>query len=390
MAQTPSTSIRSPRAGVAAGWRVGLVALLLCAAIATDAAASIPQQNKGAARSRCSTCLARRDTVRERQERLLMRIDSLKHEFEHDRLSEGQRERLTDELRRTILALQESMDLVQRANAMAMAQQGGDEARAALRGLPEIAIAFEAPYRTKGYLGVVFDGTSRDFWRDNERIVQFYAYPRIALVEPSSPAEKAGIQQGDTLLAFNGTDVREREISLSRLLVPDHKLVVRVLRAGSARDLKVIVGEAPAYVAGRASMSRVPQVSAGTAPRVWTGETPRAPYPVMPPTESGVAVAPRSVWVFQEGIGGAKVETITEGLGRAVGVSSGVLVIRAAPGTPAYESGLRDGDVILRAGGASVSTVRELRGVLEREGDEGGVKLVIVRERKQRDVMLRW
>jgi S1-C subfamily serine protease len=112
--------------------------------------------------------------------------------------------------------------------------------------------------------------------------------------------------------------------------------------------------------------------------------------PVIPPNEAGVAITPRSVWVFQEGIAGAKVETISEGLGRAVGVASGVLVIRAAPGTPAYESGLRDGDVILSAGGTLVSTVRELRGVLEQEGDEAGVKLVIVRERKQRDVTLRW
>ena len=390
MSPTPSSHC-SPRAGVAS-WRAGLAALLLCAATATDAAATtIPQQSKGEGRSRCSTCLARRDTVRERQERLLMRIDSLKHEFEHDRLSETQRDRITEELRRTILALQESMDLVQRANAMAMAQQGADDSRAALRGLPQIAIAFEGPFRSKGYLGVVFDGTSRDFWRDNERIVQFYAYPRIALVEPSSPAEKAGIQQGDTLLAFNGTDVREREISLTRLLVPDHKLVVRVRRGGNARDFKVIVGEAPAYVASRASMSRVPQVSAGAtpAPRVWSGDLPRASVTVVP-GESGVAVAPRSVWVFQEGIAGAKVETITEGLGRAVGVTSGVLVIRAAPGTPAYESGLRDGDVILTAAGTPVRTVRELRGLLEQDSGEASVKLVIVRERKHRDVMLRW
>jgi hypothetical protein len=369
------------------GWRGTIAALLLCGLIAGDASASIiPQQGKGEGRSRCSTCLARKDTVRERQERLLMRIDSLKHEFEHERLSEVQRNRLTDELRRTILALQESMDLVHRANALAMAQQGTEEARAAFRAMPEIAIATEAPYRTKGYLGVVFDGTSRDFWRDNERIVQFYAYPRIALVEPSSPAEKAGIQQGDTLLAFNGTDVREREISLTRLLVPEHKVMVRVRRDGSARDLKVIVGEAPAYVANRA-LSRDRPGAVGATPRVWTGELPRTPGQPAPP--AAVAISPGSVWIFQEGIGGARVETISEGLGRAVGVTSGVLVIRAAPGTPAFESGLRDGDVILSAAGIAVRTVRELRGILE-DSNDPTMKLVIVRERKQRDVTLRW
>lgn len=369
----------------AAGRRGFWLTLALTVALASDAAAAsiIPQQGKGegTARARCSICTARRDSVRERQERLLMRIDSLKHEFEHERLSEGQREKLTDELRRTIYALQESMDEVHRANALAMAQQGVEEARASLRALPEIAIALEAPYRTRGYLGVVFDGTSRDFSRGNERIVQFYNYPRIALVEPSSPAEKAGIQQGDTVLAFNGSDIREREISLTRLLIPNQKVMVRIRRDGSSRELKVIVGEAPSYVA-----RRVPAAAGATpAPQIWqepqrtaVGVTPEAPL-----------AGPR-MWVFQEGIAGARVETINEGLARTVGVSNGVLVIRAALGTPAHESGLRDGDIILSANGKPVQTVRELRGVLEREGDESGVKLVIVRERRQRDVTLRW
>lgn len=365
---------------VVVGWRSGIAGLLLCAAVAAEASASIPQQGNEKVRSRCSSCLARRDSVRDRQERLLLRIDSLKHEFEHERLTAPQRERLTEELRRTILALQESMDQLHRANALALAQQGVDEAAAALRTLPEIAVAIEAPYRTRGYLGVVFDGTpSRDFWRDNERIVQFYSYPRIALVEPSSPAEKAGIQQGDTLLAFNGTDVREREISLTRLLIPEHKLIVRVRRDGNPRDMKVIVGEAPAHVAGRTAVSRS-QVG------VWP-EPVRAPGSATTPVVVG-ARAP-SIWVFQEGIAGARVETISEGLGRAVGVESGVLVIRAAPGTPAFESGLRDGDVIVTAAGMMVRTVRDLRGVLQRAGEDAAVKLVIVRERRQREVVLK-
>lgn len=372
--------------GGVSGWRGLLAALALFVAIPADAAASIPQQSKGEPRSRCATCLVRRDSVRERQEKLLMRIDSLKHEFEHERLSEAKRERLTDELRRTILALQESMDQLHRANALAMAQQGGEGGRAVLRAIPEIEIAIAGPYRTKGYLGVVFDGTSRDFWRDNERIVQFYAYPRIAFVEPSSPAEKAGIQQGDTLLAFNGTDVREREISLSRLLIPEQKLMVRIRRDGYPKDLKVIVGEAPAYVAGRAA-NRAPPVAVGATPRIWPYEPPIPRQPGQATPAPTVVALPR---MFQEGIAGARVETITEGLGRAVGVASGVLVIRAAPGTPAFESGLRDGDVILTAAGRAVSTVAQLRDVLEQVGDESGVRLVIVRERRQKEVTLRW
>jgi serine protease Do len=96
------------------------------------------------------------------------------------------------------------------------------------------------------------------------------------------------------------------------------------------------------------------------------------------------------VWVSNEGVAGARVETINEGLGKAIGVKQGVLVIRAQPGTPAYRSGLRDGDVVLSADGRQLVRVNDLRAIVARGDGEEGVKLVIVRERKRRDVTLRW
>lgn len=377
-------------------WRKFVLSLALSGGVAADAWASrsIPQQSKASSssRARCGQC-APRDSVRARHERLLMKIDSLKHEFEHERLSESQRERLAEELGRTVLALQESIEQMQRASAMVAAQTRGD-APEPMRVMPEI-VAMEGPFRTRGYLGVVFDGTSKDMWRNNERIVYFYQYPRIAMVEGGSPAERAGILQGDTLLALNGADVREREISLTKLLVPNQKIVVRVQRSGNPRDLPVIVGEAPQYVLGRAPRSDAWEPAQGSPRsqvRVWGNDGRVVPVPPVPPQEPtpGTPSAVSSVWIFNEGIAGAKVETLSDGLGRAVGVKSGVLVIRSAPGTPAFQSGLRDGDVIVRVAGRTVTTVRELRGALERNDNDSGVKLEIIRERKQKDLTLKW
>jgi hypothetical protein len=370
-------------------WRTLTLLVTLAGALARDARAStvIPQQSKGSASARrCAQC-APRDAERDRHERLLMKIDSLKHEFEHERLSESQRGRLAEELRRTVFALEES---IERANAVA---QAGVETPEPMRVMPEI-VAMEGPFRTRGYLGVVFDGTSKDMWRNNERIVYFYQHPRVALVEGGSPAERAGVLQGDTLLALNGNDVREREISLTKLLVPNHRIMVRVLRAGGLKDIPVTIGEAPGYVVGRAApvapMSPAPG-SPRSQVRVWGNPGRPVPMPPVPPQEPvpGTPPAMSSVWGFNEGVAGAKVETISEGLGRAVGVKAGVLVIRSAPGTPAFRSGLRDGDVIVRVGGRTVTTVRELRGMLERHDDDF-VRLEIVRERKERDLTLRW
>jgi len=95
-------------------------------------------------------------------------------------------------------------------------------------------------------------------------------------------------------------------------------------------------------------------------------------------------------WVIQDGVAGARLETVTEGLGRALGTQYGVLVLRAAPGTPAFDSGLRDGDVILKVDGDAVRSVRDLRYAIEGVDGDAGVKLIVLREKKQRDVTLRW
>jgi hypothetical protein len=372
--------------------------LFTAAAVAALVAAPAHAQattGGGSPRARCGGCATTlKDSSRIRRERLLLKFDSLRYGFEHQRMSEAERERLADEMHRTFMALQESLDDVTiRSRTFVTTPEGAELTRDGMRTAPEIAIAVQSGFRRQrcGYLGVTFDGPGTEIRRGCERIIRFLDYPRIALVEPSSPAERAGIEEGDTLLALNGIDVREREISLTKLLVPNQTVVVRVRREGNAKDFRVTIKEAPGYVMSR----MVPMVPmAPMAPmspmavRVYPGEVlPRAPIPPVP----AVAGTPstQSVWIINEAIGGAKLESISEGLGKALGTKSGVLVLRAVPGSPAYESGLRDGDVILKAAGTSVSSVRELRALVDGAHDEG-VKLGILRERKQREVVLRW
>ena len=95
-------------------------------------------------------------------------------------------------------------------------------------------------------------------------------------------------------------------------------------------------------------------------------------------------------WVPSEGLAGAQVQTITQGLGRTIGVKEGVLVLNVRPGTPAFRSGLRDGDVIRRAAGRSVSNVAGLQRIVSEGEEDGYVTLRIRREKKERDVTLRW
>lgn len=82
---------------------------------------------------------------------------------------------------------------------------------------------------------------------------------------------------------------------------------------------------------------------------------------------------------------GVYVAPLTPGLSAMMraGVSEGVVVMRVVPGTPAYRRGLREGDIIVRARGRPVRSVRELREAIEDSVEDGCVELEIVRERRR-------
>jgi len=69
----------------------------------------------------------------------------------------------------------------------------------------------------------------------------------VAAVTPNSPGGKAGLKQGDVILSFNGTDVKQmrdlpRAVSAA---VPGSAATMTVWRNGQSNELKVTLGEAP-------------------------------------------------------------------------------------------------------------------------------------------------
>jgi membrane-associated protease RseP (regulator of RpoE activity) len=272
----------------------------------------------------------------------------------------------------------------QRAMAAAMVEAGVVAAEA----IPPEEVRFP------GWIGITLDAPCAVEARGGDVYWRFLSHPEIVSVDPSSPAERAGIRQGDVLLAYDGQDVR-RQIAMNRLLQPGRtvRVRVRVQRDKQVRDVAVRV--APMRdLAWRQSVPGV--VGAGPARR----RTPRAPAapwtvivpePGQPAAVDGPTPAPRPVISLARfsGVAGAHMETITPGLGEAIGVERGVLVISVPPGVPAHESGLLDGDVILKADGRKVHGVLELRRLVA--GSDGrAVTLDVVRKGKVRQVTLRW
>ena len=271
------------------------------------------------------------------------------------------------------------------------------------------ASSFPAP---RGWIGWVLSGTAREPRIDNgELIVHYLTLPKILSIEPQSPAEQAGLTPGDTLVSLQGRSVRDQDISLTKLLRPNARVLVRIRRDGRMKDVPVTIADVPSRIRLRTESTyemAAPRAMVATRepdfPRTPMPPMPAlapraaAPMPSMPPMPATAVVppqAPTPAVIFSYGfnsVAGAQFAALTDGLARSIGVRRGVLVINAGVGSPAYLSGLRDGDVVVRAGGALVRTVAELREQVQAAVDngEGRVELDCVRERKPRKVTLRW
>jgi serine protease Do len=242
----------------------------------------------------------------------------------------------------------------------------------------------------------------------NELMMRFLSYPEIVSVDPSSPAQRAGLAPGDTLLAYDGQDVRGTEISMTRLLRPNSKVTIRVRRDGRVKELPLVVAEAPSRIrfrrdeeirdAGRSwvftstpEVARVPALTpAPPAPRNFV--PPGSPAsPTVPPTPVTMAL-PRPFGFSPSGVAGAQLVTISDGMKRSLGLQSGVLVVTVPVGTAADASGLKEGDVIIRVERQPVQSVVQVWQIVTRAAGNGmrDVDLDLIREKQARALKLRW
>lgn len=327
-------------------------------------------------------------------------VDSLVRVFEAGEISAAQRVRVGREIDELVARLRARRASGVRAGADGpvvsplLPGDGGD-----LRAL------VPRPAMARGWIGIVVSGapTVLRVQRD-ETLLRYLTYPEIVSVDPSSPAQRAGLAPGDTLVAYDGRDVRDSEISMTRLLRPKATVRVRVRRDGRERELPVVVADAPARIRSRRNDEM------RDAQRSWTalGAPVIAPMPGFPmpaPRPARAAAPPAGVLprapmaplppVFElgaTGVAGAQLVTVSEGLERSLGLRSGVLVTSVPVGSPAGESGLREGDVIVRVDSQPVRTVLRVRQLVARAAEDGAraVDVEVIRERQRRTVTLRW
>jgi serine protease Do len=161
----------------------------------------------------------------------------------------------------------------------------------------------------------------------------------VSQVYKDSPAEKAGIEQGDIIVQYDSKDIADSK-DLPRMVAstPVGKSVtVRLLRNGKPVEREVKVGEME--------------------------------------EKQEIAKAPS-----QKSLG-ITIQNITPEIARGLGLKkdTGVVVTRVEPGSPASEAGLQSGDVILEVNRSQVKDAGDFVKKVEKARDQNNVLLFIQR-----------
>ena len=179
----------------------------------------------------------------------------------------------------------------------------------------------------RGWLGVSIQDVDRNladsFGLDRPRGAL------IAQVGKDSPAEQAGLEPGDVILAFAG-EALETSADLPHvvgLIAPGTKVVAVIFREGREQDLTVEVGGLGA--------DEVASVNAGVA------------------ADGSISI-----------LGMRLVEADPAELS-SIGLSGGVAVREVDRGSPADEAGIMAGDVLTRLGNQPVGRIEDLDGLTE-------------------------
>ena len=210
----------------------------------------------------------------------------------------------------------------------------------------------------RGWLGVSLEEDS------NGRV-------RVTNVIKKSPAEEAGLREGDVILKINGREVRDgdylaREIRNHR---PGEEVRLEIERNGKTQEIKAKLGAYPEEEARRELELRLPEFF-----RSWPAVPPERP--ARPSEWPRILERRRFIGIYPEEIGSELANYFGVKEGR------GLLVTRIEKDSPAERAGVKVGDVIVRADGQTVETVDQLSSLIQRKKKGDKVQLEIVRDRK--------
>jgi serine protease Do len=202
----------------------------------------------------------------------------------------------------------------------------------------------------------------------------------VTSVGGDSPAEKAGIKEGDVIVEFAGEKVRSAR-QLSRLVaetVPGRPVQAVVQRDGRRVDLEVTPEAGMAWL-GEPGMHR--QFELGGAPGFkFDGPA----IGDLLEKELGERDGDIDTLIVRPGRArlGIGIHALTPQLAEYFGTKDGVLVTTVEPDSAAAKAGLRAGDVITAVGDTAVSSPSDLSRAVHRADEGGDLSISYTRDKK--------
>jgi serine protease Do len=205
----------------------------------------------------------------------------------------------------------------------------------------------KAGYVERGWLGVQIQGVNKEI-ADALGLKEAKG-ALVSQPQPGSPAAKAGIRSGDTIVGLDGSEIKDgRDLARKIAAVkPGTTVALSVVRNGETKTVSATIERHKEATARKAPMEHSDSDRLG---------------------QLGLTVAPAAQ---------------IEGAGR-----QGLAVLSVDPEGRAAELGLSEGDVILKAGGKAVSTPDDLEAAFAAAAAQGKghAFLLVKRERIERYV----
>jgi serine protease Do len=208
---------------------------------------------------------------------------------------------------------------------------------------------------TRGWLGLAIQDMNEDLARSFG--VNKADGILIAEVTKGSPAEKAGVQQGDILLSLNGDKVTDVTGLRNRIAMtpPGSKVSLQVFREGRKKAIRVVIAEQPADFS-RATRMRLRKNNSSLLDNM-----------------------------------GLTLQELTPELAKQFGYDEdqGILITQVAPDSPADSVGIQAGQLIEEVNRVRVHSVADLKKAVKKGKDPNQLLLRIRAGEYSKYVVLR-
>lgn len=185
----------------------------------------------------------------------------------------------------------------------------------------------------------------------------------VTKIEPDSPADKAGLKEGDVVLEYNGQRVEgiEQFVRLVRETPAGRNVKMTLHRGGSSLVVSATTAlrKSTAFQFSPEDFQHIPKI---------------ASLPDMP----------RAFMSWRSSILGVEAESLESQLAEFFGVKQGVLVRSVLKDSAAEKAGLKAGDVITKVEDNKVATPREVSSAVRSlKAAKKAIPLTIIRERRE-------